>query len=58
MKLKLPNEYTVTWSDVCGGTHSRTVTQDMLAYETERLDREVELSHCKGYLITAIGRIE
>ena len=58
MKLRLPTEFTVIWHDVCGITHYRTVTQDMLASETERLDREVELNHCTGYTITAVGRLE
>lgn len=58
MKLKLSNEYAVIWCDACGGSHSKTVTQDRLAYEAERLDREVELGNCRGYTITATGRIE
>lgn len=57
MKIKLPNKYMITWSDTCGGTHTRTVTQDRLAHEAERLDREIEQDLCTGYTITAIGRM-
>lgn len=57
MKITLPNHYLITWSDACGNSHVRTVSQDRLAWEVERLDREVEQDLCTGYMITAIGRL-
>lgn len=58
MKLTLTNNYTITWHDACGCTHTRTVSQERLACEVDRLDREVECCRCTGYLITAIGRLK
>ena len=57
MKIKLPHEYMIIWSDTCGGTHTRTVSQERLACEVDRLDREIECCRCTGYTITALGRI-